>query len=102
LVPENAYLEAANALVRYVRAGEFPAHEASVKLHALLALPLRAVALHELAEPALRRALSAGLSAYDAGYLVLAEASDAVLVTADRRLAEVAPASALLPHEEPS
>src|SRR3989304_5416327 len=36
-----------------------------------------------------------GLSAYDAGYLALAESADAQLVTADRRLAAAAGARAL-------
>jgi predicted nucleic acid-binding protein len=34
--------------------------------------------------------LSLGLSVYDASYLVLAEASDSLLVTADERLAAAA------------
>ena len=43
-----------------------------------------------LAEPAVGFAISQGLSVYDACYAVLAEAEDAVLVTADRRLAAAA------------
>lgn len=42
----------------------------------------------KLVLPAVGPALARGLSVYDACYAVLAEAEDAVLVTADRRLAE--------------
>jgi predicted nucleic acid-binding protein len=57
--------------------------------------------LHELAPPALAVALARRVSAYDACYLVLAEAANAVLVTADRALADLAPRSALLPYDGP-
>lgn len=41
----------------------------------------------ELSSAALHTALDLGLSAYDGTYAALAESLDAVLVTADRRLA---------------
>jgi predicted nucleic acid-binding protein len=49
-----------------------------------------------LAIAALPRALASGLSGYDALYLVLAEAADATLVTADRRLAAAASRAELI------
>ena len=49
-----------------------------------------------LALAALLRALASGGSGYDAYYLVLAEAADATLVTADRRLAEAASRAELI------
>jgi predicted nucleic acid-binding protein len=49
-----------------------------------------------ICEFALEAAARTGLTAYDAHYLALAEAEDAMLVTADRRLAEVASQSVLL------
>ncbi len=60
--------------------------DATGALEALHILPLR---LHgqELASAALGAAVELGLSAYDGTYAALAESHDAVLVTADRRLA---------------
>jgi predicted nucleic acid-binding protein len=49
-----------------------------------------------LAVPACALAVRHGITTYDAHYLALAEAEDAVLVTADRRLAEAASRSILL------
>ena len=52
-----------------------------------LAAPIDAEPLGVLAQPALALALARSISAYDACYIVLAEAGDAMLVTADRKLA---------------
>ena len=49
-----------------------------------------------LALDALSLAVDRGVSGYDAMYLALAEATDAALVTADRRLAAAATRSELL------
>jgi predicted nucleic acid-binding protein len=49
----------------------------------------------------LAAALDTGLTAYDTSYLVVAEQSGAVIVTADRRLAVAYPRSALLPDVGP-
>ncbi len=54
-----------------------------------------------LARQALGLGIVRGLSAYDASYLALALGTDAILVTADRRLAAEADKSALLPDEGP-
>jgi predicted nucleic acid-binding protein len=70
-------------------------------LRVALDLPLRTVSLGPLVEEAFERSLALGLSVYDACYLVLAEAADAVLVTADKGLAQRAPRSALLPGTSP-
>jgi predicted nucleic acid-binding protein len=81
-----AFTEVANALLSYVRAEALTLAEAMAALEALAGLPLH---LHgaELARPALGVAVDLGLSAYDGTYAALAESLDAVLVTADRRLA---------------
>ncbi len=97
LAPDLVYAEVANALCLYVRAGKSSAAQAQRSLAAIARLPLTIHALSLLAQPALAVALETGLSAYDACYLVLARAGRAVLVTADRRLAEAAPRSELLP-----
>jgi predicted nucleic acid-binding protein len=82
-----AFTEVANALLGYVRAGALSLVDAGGALEALNILPLQ---LHgpELAPAALRAAFELGLSAYDGTYAALAESHHAVLVTADRRLAE--------------
>jgi predicted nucleic acid-binding protein len=54
-----------------------------------------------IARQAFALAITRGISACDAAYLALALGSDAILVTADRRLAGHAERSALLPHEGP-
>jgi len=90
LAPELVWLEIASALRRYVVSGAIDAPTGFEALGRILALPLSVHRLDTLAEPALARALDLGLSVYDASYLALAEVADAVLVTADRRLAQAA------------
>jgi predicted nucleic acid-binding protein len=90
-----AFTEAANALLGYVRADALTLADATEALKALAGLPLR---LHgpELAPAALGAAVDLGLSAYDGTYAALAESLDAVLVTADRRLAAAVRSAELL------
>ena len=93
--PVLVFSEAANALLGYVRQGILTPADAAAALDALVALPLR---LHgaELASAALLTAVDLGLSAYDGTYAALAESLDAVLVTADRRLAAAVRSSELV------
>jgi predicted nucleic acid-binding protein len=100
-VPELAFVEVANALVVYSRSGAIGAEGARASLGTLLALPLAVVSLQELVEAALEVAQASGLSVYDACYAALAEASHAVLVTADNGLAAAVPRSVLLPDAGP-
>jgi predicted nucleic acid-binding protein len=88
--PELVWLEVASALRRHVASGVIDASTAFEVLGRILALPLSVHRLDTLAEPALARALDLGLSVYDASYLALAEVADAVLVTADRQVAQAA------------
>lgn len=90
-----AFTEAANALLGYVRAGSLEPSDAVAMLEVLLMLPLRRHGA-ELATAALCAAVELGLSAYDGSYVALAESLDAPLVTADRRLADAAPAAELV------
>jgi predicted nucleic acid-binding protein len=101
LVPELAYAEVANALAVSVRGRDVRTDQAHGALNRVLGLPLDVVRINVLIREALRRALASRMSVYDACYLVAAEAFDAVLVTADRRLARAAPNSALLPKVGP-
>ena len=100
-VPELVYLEVANSLIKYVRAATMTLEEADEELARLLEAPVERVTTSLLARQALALAALRGLSAYDAAYLALALGTDSILVTADRRLAEQAERSALLPDDRP-
>jgi predicted nucleic acid-binding protein len=65
-------------------------------LSEVLRLPLRTRPSAELAAASFAVALERGLSVYDACYTVMAEAEQAVLVTADRQLAEATTLSELV------
>lgn len=83
--PHLADVEVAQALRRYTRDGELDAATASTALDDFRALDLQ----RHAHEPLLDRVweLRKNLSAYDAVYVALAEALDAVLLTCDGRLA---------------
>lgn len=84
-VPHLADVEVAQALRRYAKDGALDAGAASVALEDLRSLDLQ----RHAHEPLLDRIwqLRQNFSAYDAAYLALAEALDAVLLTCDGRLA---------------
>jgi len=88
--PELLVAETANALVLYVRAGHLTSAQAARGLSFVFSSGITFAPLPELALPAVEYSLRHRISAYDAFYLALAEQGDAVLVTADRRLAELA------------
>jgi predicted nucleic acid-binding protein len=91
-VPHLVDLEVVQALRRYVREREIDASDARLMLGELRALDLQ----RHAHEPLLDRvwALRSNLTAYDAVYVALAEALDAVLVSCDRRLARAPGGSA--------
>lgn len=94
--PDLLYAEIVNALHRYVTAGQLTPHEAQSLLQYVADLEVASTPCAELAADALELAISRELSGYDAMYLALAEATDSVLLTADRRLAAAAAQSELL------
>jgi len=98
LVPELFPSEFANYLVKAVRRTEFQPFEA----HQVFQITMDRVVVSAavpLGPRALELALTLGLSAYDATYVALAEASDCPLVTADRRLYDaIRPALAKTVH----
>jgi len=96
LAPDLIYAEVAQGLVKQVRSGGLTADEAVDVLDTVAAYPLTTTPARLLATPACAVAISEGLTAYDAQYLVLARAEDAVLITADRKLAAAARNSILL------
>ena len=95
-VPHLVYAELGNSLLKYVRAEKMAVGDAAAALKTVVALPLRAHRLGELAPSALALAVETGLSVYDCCYAVLAESLDAPLLTADRRLARAVPSVELL------
>ncbi|HET7746018.1 MAG TPA: type II toxin-antitoxin system VapC family toxin [Vicinamibacteria bacterium] len=86
--PHLLDVEVAQALRRYVRAGDLAAKEAAAALEDLRALDLE----RHAHEPLLERvwSLRDSLSAYDAVYVALAEALEARVLTCDGRLARAA------------
>ena len=96
VVPDLVFVEVAQALTGYVRCGDLTPPTAIRRLEFVRAFPFEVRALDVLAPAALAVALERGLSVYDACYAGLADAEDAVLVTADRRLARAVPRSELL------
>jgi predicted nucleic acid-binding protein len=93
--PTLVYAEVANALLRLHRHG-LSIDRARAALDAVLALDANARPIESLVRAAWATALSRSLTVYDACYVVLAEALDAPLVTADRRLAAATPNAVLL------
>jgi predicted nucleic acid-binding protein len=96
LVPDLIYAESASALMRYARTGKLALERVLAMLATIVELPFEPTPSQLLAVPACALAFRHGITSYDAHYLALAEAEDAVLVTADRRLAEAASRSILL------
>jgi predicted nucleic acid-binding protein len=101
LVPGILFAETANALAVYVRTGRLGYDDSDEALGTVVSLPLDVIPTRLLARQALALATRRLMSAYDACYLVLALAYDAILVTADRGLANEASRSALLPTDFP-
>jgi predicted nucleic acid-binding protein len=95
--PELLFAESAKALVLYVRAGTLTPVQAARGLSFVFSSGITFEPLRALVLPALECSIRHGISAYDAFYLALAEQAGALLVTADRRLAELATRSELVP-----
>jgi predicted nucleic acid-binding protein len=101
LAPDLVFAETAQALIRYVRSGWFSIERSARITRNVVRLPLEVTPVRDLVPAAHALALARGLTVYDACYLALALATDAVLVTADECLAAAAEESALLPHALP-
>jgi predicted nucleic acid-binding protein len=86
-VPELVFAEFGNALCLYARDTTLSLSGAVRRVAIMRRLPLEVRGHEGLIAPAVGLAISRGLTVYDACYAVLAEAEDAVLVTADRGLA---------------
>jgi predicted nucleic acid-binding protein len=86
-VPDLVFAEVGNALCGYVREATITLDGALQRLAFVRRMPLEVRGLETVVQPATVLATSRRLTVYDACYAVLAEAEDAVLVTADRGLA---------------
>jgi predicted nucleic acid-binding protein len=95
-VPDLLYAEVGQALTDYVRAGHRTPAEAIDRMDFVVRLPFDVHPSRGIAPAALAVSLGRGITAYDACYAVVAELWDAVLVTADRRLAAAVPRSELV------
>lgn len=85
--PHLLDVEVAQVIRRYARAGDVPAARGAEALRDLADLPLTRHGHIPLLDRVWQ--LRANLTAYDAAYIALAEALDAVLVTRDAALARV-------------
>ncbi|MBA3718039.1 MAG: type II toxin-antitoxin system VapC family toxin [Actinobacteria bacterium] len=96
IAPDLVFAEVGNAFLVEHRAGGMPASEVAASLERLVRIPVAVVSTKELVRDAAAIASARRLSLYDACYVALAEANDAVLVTADRKLAGACARSELL------
>ena len=85
-VPDLFYIECANTLWKYVRAGRYPSVKVPADLATLKAFSLRVVSTADLIENAVSIALACGISAYDTSYVALSQQVNAPLMTLDAKL----------------
>lgn len=85
-VPDLFYIECANTLWKYIRAGLYTEAEVQADLATLKAFPLRVVSTADLMAEAVTIGLAYGISAYDASYVALCEQVSAPLLTLDEKL----------------
>jgi predicted nucleic acid-binding protein len=96
IAPAVFAAEVANALWKYVHAGQLGVVNVVSRLRHALAIPDELEPLTQAgAAAALEAAIYADHPVYDMIYICLAEREGAALVTADRRLAELAEARAI-------
>ena len=95
--PPHLYIEVAHPLTRLARSGVIDRAQAVEAFAQVRRLRAKVTPAREI-EAAMAVAFERRLSVYDAAYIVLAEALQAPLVTADRRLAEATEQAVLLPE----
>lgn len=88
-VPDLYFAEVANALWKYVRAGEITIDDGQALLEAASALADESLPLNELATEALATAVAFDHSVYDALYAVTARRCGAAVCTIDRRFVKL-------------
>ncbi|WP_445635471.1 Ribonuclease VapC [Nostoc sp. DSM 114161] len=85
-VPDLFYIESANVLWKYVRAGLYPAAKVTTDLATLKNLQLQVVSTADLMADAVSIALTYKTSAYDGSYVALSQQVGATLLTLDGKL----------------
>jgi predicted nucleic acid-binding protein len=90
-VPDLFFIECTHVLWKYVRWGGLNQEVAREDLVDLASLRLQVTSTADLMTASLELAVRHSISAYDACYLALAAHYDAVLITADEKLAQVRP-----------
>ena len=90
IAPDLYYAEVASALWKYVRAGALSFEDGRERLENALALIDRFVPMRELTMEAFHEADKQGRSIYDLYYLVLTRRENALLMSRDRKLIDLA------------
>ncbi len=85
-IPDLFYVESANTLWKYVRAGQYPADQIQVALATLKTFPLQSVVTKDLITDAIQISLDYGISVYDGCYVALSQIVSVPLFTLDARL----------------
>ena len=85
-VPDLFYVESANTLWKYIRAGQLTSKQVQEYLSVLKMYPLQVVSTVELMETAVNIAVYQNISVYDATYVALSENVEAPLLTLDKKL----------------
>lgn len=85
-VPDLFYIESANVLWKYVRAGIYPSEQVSADLNTIKSLQLQVVSTADLMDDAVNIALNYNISAYDASYVALSQQTGSNLLTLDKKL----------------
>ncbi|MGL6337915.1 MAG: type II toxin-antitoxin system VapC family toxin [Waterburya sp.] len=93
-IPDLFYVELANIIWKYVRAGLYAAEDVSADLAALRALPLQVVSCAELIEEATKIGIAHSITVYDSCYVALAQKVSAPLLTLDQKLVNALSSSA--------
>jgi predicted nucleic acid-binding protein len=87
LAPELIWAETANIVWKCVRRGDFSADDGRAVLADIRRMPLQIIATEAVIDRAFEVAVETDRSVYDSLYLAAAEHAQAVLLTADQRLA---------------
>jgi predicted nucleic acid-binding protein len=85
-IPDLFYVESANALWKYIRAGQYTEADAARDLASLKALPLQVFSTADLMEAAIIIAVTHKITVYDGVYVALSVSMDAPLLTLDQKL----------------
>lgn len=87
IAPDLLWIEVGNVLWKHQRRGSLSIEETTLLVEQVMAMPVEIESSEPLIQPAVQLALGTGRTVYDCIYLALALMRDAVVVTADERLA---------------